>query len=156
MIRTTIGDLLAGKLDLALVEAENPELYIVRDGALVFYVGKSSTPVDRLLTHFGDGNWNWGRGTSDLGKLVKDNLPDSKSWQVELLSVADCELAIQLQFPKNKGRHMDIAELALIRILNPCLNVMHNIKPTPLPAKYLRRSPSLTDAPCDHLGLRLG
>lgn len=55
MIQTTIGDLLAGKLhDL---DTRDHHLYVVRDGDVVFYVGKSRCVITRLLGPSGSGSF---------------------------------------------------------------------------------------------------
>ena len=90
MIQTTIGDLLDNALDN--LDTTDHHLYVVRDGDVVFYVGRSRDVEDRLLSHMGKGWWGWSQGKSSLGQLIEDNHPESLNWQIELLTPGDCGL----------------------------------------------------------------
>jgi hypothetical protein len=118
-------------------------LYVVGKAKTAFYVGKASDPLRRLREHVG----LRGRGQGDesaLGELILYNLPLSLSWQVQLLTLADCSSYVAQAFPttngldwyspENQQAAMGDAEIALIRRLHPCLNSMQNLTPTPLPA----------------------
>jgi hypothetical protein len=133
MITVTLSNLLYSDLD----ENES-NLYIVRDGEVIFYVGQSGRGIRfRLFQHH--------RETS-LGNLIQDNLPDSMGWQIDLLTVQDCLSQIKKHFPyisesfilKEDNAFIDRAEEAMIRELRPCLNGTWNLNPNPLPDKYKR------------------
>lgn len=140
MIQSTIGDLLDGELDARFesilddfakgVIKDLPiyRLYVVRDGDTVFYVGQAGDVVDRLYGHLGQGSWSWATGMSELGKLIKANLPTSRDWRIELYTIG--ELGVN---------GVDLAEEALIDILRPCLNRALNRNPSALPDKYINR-----------------
>lgn len=149
MITATIGELLDGKLDD--LDRRGHRLYLVRDGETVFYIGKSRNPIDRLWQHLGlalTGGVLWSEYfMSQLGHLVKANLPEARSWQVELLTLEECTPVVLERMPYLAGRWeswcqklpdsaADDAEQALIELHGPCLNVMHNRRKTPLPTCY--------------------
>jgi hypothetical protein len=148
MIKITITDLLNGF-------TEDPDaqdlhsLYLIRDGDVVFYVGKSENVIDRLLGHLGLGNWGWAGGSDSLVRLIEANLPQSLNWQIELLTVEDCKPYItdglQLRDPSSaKGitlffiweRNIKLCEQCLIAHYHPCLNIIYNQHATPLPERY--------------------
>jgi hypothetical protein len=161
MIKITIRDLLVldDKLDaklIKLIEDSNCRVYLWRDGDIIFYVGKSDVAIiDRLLTHLGRGPWSWGEPLSPMGRLVQQNLPESLAWQVELYTIDDCAAEIRRHFPRKHVDSVasDVAEKALILEHRPCLNVVDNNFPQPLPGRYKTTVRDLSDAPCDRLGL---
>ena len=110
MITATIGELLSGKLDK--MDTGGHYLYLVRDGETILYVGKSRDVIERLRGHLGDGGWVF-YGPSQLGEMIRVNLPQSRGWEVVLLTPADCGAG-----------DIDDAEEELIAHYNPHLNVM--------------------------------
>jgi len=68
---------------------EVPELYVLKNEALVLYVGISTRNIwERWFGGFGShlvrnyyGEWF---STSDAGRAVLENMPASKDWMVEL------------------------------------------------------------------------
>lgn len=142
MIKATVDDLLDGTLDEMGMESLGHNIYIVRDGDTVFYVGQSGDPIDRLLTHLGRGTRSWCAGPSSLGQLIVSNLPESGGWQIELMILGDCEPYINTVWPWMKRFSIrgddweGLAEKAMIRTLHPCLNTTHNENPIPLPKHY--------------------
>ncbi len=159
MIKATIGELLDGALDKQ-ANVSDSIVYIVREGDLVFYIGESANVIERLWSHLGQGSFGWA-GDSELGRLIKDNLPAARDWQVELLTIEDCVSVIEnltdLRFevastgvylpqepvtldgftfqPRIKFDRKDL-ECEVIRAYKPCLNTACNPTPTPLPEKY--------------------
>jgi hypothetical protein len=135
MIQTTIGELLDG----AEFDTRGHRVYLVRDADVVFYIGKSDAGIlGRLGEHLGRGGWRRG-SPSLLGQLILDNLPASRTWQVELFTVPDCRDAIQKHFPYLKFPERwdsDMAEQALIWEHRPCLNTAHNYDGQKLPERY--------------------
>ena len=148
MIKSMVDDLLDGKLDN--VDTEEHYIYIVRDDRVTFYIGQSRDPINRLQEHLGEGYFG---SPSRLGQLIRICLPESRTWQIELLTPGDCgESGIWLEHV------IDKAERNLIKRLRPCLNDTHNPNPTPLPKTIndiWEAEQDLTDAPCDHLGLEI-
>jgi len=69
--QTTIQEVLDGHID-----APDHRLYVVRDGATVFYVGQSARPIERIQAHLGLGFFGLA-GPSTLGRWIEANLPDS-------------------------------------------------------------------------------
>jgi len=98
------------------------DLYLVRDGPVVFYVGQSYVAFDRVWSHFYGGF----KARSLLGRLILCNWPASMHWTVELLSS-------RLERFAAVGRQLDAAERLLIQDLAPCLNEALNRQQTPLP-----------------------
>lgn len=138
MITLTIGELLDG-FELGM-EGLGHHVYIVRDGDVVFYVGRSGDPLDRLRTHMGKGAWSWCTGASQLGQFIVANWPESRDWQVELLTVADCATWIRALCPGYilERCESDVAEQAAIVALHPCLNTIYNEQPSAIPKRYKR------------------
>lgn len=143
MIEVTAGDVLDGEklLDLlgcrrdplpgesfndacARLKKAGPRpsyrLYVVRDGDVVFYVGQSQNVINRLWDHLGEGCWARVQGKSNLGRLIKFNLPASRVWQIELLTVEDCQ-----DYGETYG-DVSRAEQLLIDYHSPYLNVKGN------------------------------
>ena len=164
MIRTTIGDIIDGKLDYPEDIPEDYIVYIVRDDKIIFYIGKSESSVlDRLFSHFGRGSFGWA-GYSFLNQFVKNNLPESRDWQIELYTGEECILVLEnitnykrytdsdgtsclmlreIAYPDGtrliqriKVSNVKGLERELIRALKPCLNTKDNPNPTSLPEKY--------------------
>jgi len=142
MIRTTIKDAWLRKID-----ATAHPLYLFRDEDTVFYVGHSSSPLERLRHHLSafvtDG------GSGKLGKLLREHLPESLEWTMELFMVDDCDSLVKQLLPEQYEKFQqgnpeerswtarDIAEQALILFYHPHLNTQHNPDRSPLPEKYL-------------------
>jgi len=167
MLQSTIGELLDGKLND--LDTGDHYLYLVRDGGVVFYVGRSQYVPDRLLAHMGKGPWGWrGTSASTLGQTVEQNLPESLAWQIELFTPGECgvEPDVTKAITKEaweKKWHPDVlkmlpwrecqgqdsvrytkdmiayAEELLIAKSHPCLNTVHNHDPGTLPLKYYNR-----------------
>ena len=111
------------------------DLYVVRDGPVVFYVGQSYVAFDRVWSHFYAGF----KARSLLGRLILCNWPASMHWTVELLSSRLERFTAVHQSPgtESEGQHqLDAAERLLIEELAPCLNESLNRQPTPLPDAY--------------------
>ena len=126
MISSTVGEMLDRKLDIkALVSCQ---LYVVRDGDTIFYVGQSKSIESRFLEHLGISARGWPAYESQLGRLIRENAPESQHWQVELYSIKELEVD-----------DVDFAEEALINILRPCLNARYNDDPSVLPDRYIDR-----------------
>jgi hypothetical protein len=136
MITVTVGDILDDK-GPEWQDAMGHRLYMVRDGEVVFYIGQSGNPLERILTHIGQGPWNWSQGPSPLGDLIMANLPASRGWQVDLMTPDECKPLVEdwLGF-KITCSDIAYAEKALIRQHRPCLNVVCNEYPAPLPERY--------------------
>ena len=164
MISTTVDGLVNEKIRRE--DVFDCVVYIVRDADLVLYVGKSeANVVDRLLSHIGEGDFGW-TGTSSLGRLIKANMPESGDWQIELLTPEECLSIIEQSFAYRRGTSPDGSacvivgettlsdgstfvdkirindvvglESMLIVLYKPCLNVIGNQIPTPLPERYWR------------------
>lgn len=108
-------------------------IYVVRDEALIFYVGQSRRDV---VTRFGEHL----QAPSHLGQLIILNAPASHQWSVDFYALADCAAFVQQKslFALQEWQHfdMDMAEQALIQVMRPVLNHDFNAKPTPLPGRY--------------------
>lgn len=123
----TLKDALAGTYS----EPPPYSLYVVRDGETVFYVGQTTDAIEtRLQRH----------ALSSLGQFITANAPESDGWQVELVDHRDCAPAVRAglwpTLPDGARLDPDIAEIALIRVLRPCLNSTYNTNPRPLPERY--------------------
>jgi len=101
------------------------DLYILRDDAVVFYVGQSHLAFARVWEHLLSGF----KGHSIVGRFVWSNWPASMRFTIELLSS-------QLEQFKSIGNDVNAAEQLLIQQWSPCFNVSHNRQATPLPPTY--------------------
>jgi len=89
MLEFTIEKALEGDID-----TNDHYLYLYRDGSTVLYIGRSSSPLQRLYEHLGKGDFR--DIPSHVGKTIIDNLPLSLSWSLLLLTLADCEPLVRL------------------------------------------------------------
>jgi len=133
MTKTTVGELLDGELDD--LDTMYHDLYIVRDAKVVFYVGKSRDVIGRLLGHYGRGTWGRGKGKSQLGLFIERNLPQSRSWAIELLTEKDAHDVVQF-LSAGLWWEVGTAERELIRHYRPCLNRTYNDEPQAIPDQY--------------------
>jgi len=63
-----------------------PSLYLFRDGDVVFYVGQSIHPFERLQEHLGQGD-PWLEAPDRLGQLILNNHPASLAWMMEVTAL---------------------------------------------------------------------
>lgn len=98
------------------------DLYLIREGEIVIYVGQSDCAFQRVWQHIYGGP----HGHSIVGRLVLVNWPRSGQWTVELHRSDTPRFA-----PAHFSR--DAAEQVLIETYRPCLNISLNRQPTPLP-----------------------
>lgn len=135
MITATLSEFFEG-----LEMAGSHIVYLVRDGDLVIYVGKTTTGAgNRLLSHCGRGPWGWSSGPDNLGRLITQNSPESDPWQVDIYRVEDCLSELKTAYPYFVHFDLDILERYLIKKYSPCLNGTYNPNPTRLPPKYYRQ-----------------
>jgi len=120
------------------LDKERPQVYVIRDGATVLYVGQSTRDVcDRILEHCGLLRPSRYYPFSDrLGAFILANAPNSRGWQVDLLTLTDCAPYVGQVFPAFKHYDTHDAETAAIMVLHPCLNCTHNDAGSSLPDKY--------------------
>lgn len=102
------------------------DLYLFRDGSVVFYVGQSYLAFARVWEHLIGGF----RGNSIMGRFVWCNWPRSMKFTIELLSSQSAQF-------EGVGHDLNAAEQALIQRWMPCFNVSLNSQPTPIPVAYL-------------------
>jgi hypothetical protein len=101
------------------------DLYLVRDGETVFYVGRSRLAFARIWEHIRNGY----KARSDVGRFLLVNWPKSLHFEIELLSSQSPEF-------DRVGRDAAAAEELLIRRHRPCFNGSLNENPAALPAAY--------------------
>jgi hypothetical protein len=102
------------------------DLYLFRDGDVVFYVGQSQLAFARVWDHLLGGF----HGHSIVGRFVWCNWPRSMRFTIELTSSKSGQFA-------SVGHDLDAAERSLIQQWSPCFNITLNTQPTPLPSSYL-------------------
>lgn len=86
------------------IEEKDYRVYVYFDGdGVPLYVGQSNDVCQRLDFHLGEG---WAGMPSALGEVLRDNRPDSGSWQVHL-------------YESNQQANL---EEELIATLHPALN----------------------------------
>ena len=101
------------------------DLYLFRDGDLVWYVGQSYAAFNRVWEHLLGGF----KGRSTVGRFILCNWPAAMNFEVELWdSRAPRFAAVQ--------HGLDAAERALIEEYAPCFNTALNRTPTPVPPGY--------------------
>jgi hypothetical protein len=123
----TIGDVFA---DHWPPEHERANIYIFRDADVIFYVGSSprGKVYNRVRAHIKTRSG----GHSDLHDLVKNNMPDSLNWNIDLYRAKKTYISDLL------GESASIIgiESNIIRRLHPVINQQFNPCPTPLPIRY--------------------
>jgi site-specific recombinase XerD len=141
MITITVGDIIRHSMPDEYFQASYC-IYIVRDGPKVLYVDQAArqTTQERWLQHLAAGidsdRHSATRGPSELGRYVLENAPQSHSWQIDLLTLADCQRWV------TSGRHqltVGEAERLLIKRYSPLVNRANNSKRPVQPAQPLRR-----------------
>jgi hypothetical protein len=118
-------------------------LYVVRDNNTVFYVGQvSNWQVDknglrrihqRIMNHWFDGDDPYKQ--ERIGRLLVACSPESDSWMIEMLTIADAEHVTGKSFWKSSALITDL-ENVLIEYHRPCLNIVANPRPQKLPPKF--------------------
>lgn len=136
------------------IDTTDHYLYLYRDGDVIFYVGRSISPLDRNLEHMGLSH----RSLADqLGHVIRDNRPDSWNWTLELYTLEECISLIQQRMPEVYRHYMEVlntptnprssykykeladdAETVMIEHYRPCLNGMKKQYRNPLPRKYIK------------------
>jgi len=113
--------------DSAKIAERRFTIYVVRDGDVVFYVGKSDDDCfARLRSHLGF-EFRGHRSLSALGGLITRNLPESRMWCVNLYTNEETKKIVPKRFYEDLVRWpTKYAEEAMIQTLEPCLNVMLN------------------------------
>jgi hypothetical protein len=138
-------------------------LYLYRDGEIVFYVGRSIDPIERLEQHLGTLGGNSFFKDRDLpGNVIRKNYPESLNWLIDLFTLKDCQPFIGKNSPLPAWMNkrdcktykrllkslevggfsydkyaMEMAEQALINNYHPCLNARGtNHFTSDLPKKY--------------------
>ena len=116
--------------EFLLIERCPPEwrlldVYLFRDGELVFYIGQSYLAFDRVWRHIRDGY----KARSTVGHFLLTNWPASMKFSIELLSSQDIRFAAL-------SNELLAVERALIEQAAPCFNSVLNRRPTPLPEQY--------------------
>ena len=115
MLTATLEDILS-KTGVFLALGDH-ELYIVRDGKTVLYVGQTICGIEhRLWTHIHGG---YGSEPSRLGRLVLANMPASQAWQVEALTMDECLPLAQMIYPELKCLDLSTTENILIQYYRP-------------------------------------
>jgi predicted GIY-YIG superfamily endonuclease len=145
MLRTTVKAVLEKTFDAG----DEPYcVYLIREGDVVLYIGRSSDPERRLREHFG---LSWRESGGSIGSFYEQHEAEAIAWQIELYTLEDCEPYVLQHLPhamksyRNPAREElsdRNAEIAMIRHFRPCLNVLNNFDPSPLPGKYLTKTTS--------------
>jgi len=150
MQTTTVQAILDKQIETSLGHL----IYVVKDGALVFYVGQSKRDV---VARF----WEHMQKPSRLGQLIALNRPQSLAWTVDFYALADCRPYVSQKslFAMQAWEHfdMDMAEQSVIAALRPVLNRDFNPNPMPLPphynGQYLTEQPTNTTNPTERVWL---
>src|SRR5512147_1844745 len=90
-------------------ELRKLDLYVIRDGDLVFYVGQSYVAFSRVWEHIKNG-YKW---RSDVGRFILCNWPKSMNYEIELLSSGSPEFDLV-------EHDLLRAEEMLIKMYKPC------------------------------------
>lgn len=101
------------------------DLYVFRDGDVVFYVGQSYLAFERVWQHIRDGH----KGRSVVGRFLLRNWPRSLNYRIDLLSSRS-------DYFSGVDNDLTAAETALIMQYAPVFNRTLNLHPTPLPEGY--------------------
>jgi hypothetical protein len=125
MISITIGDMLDNKV---IISTSMCHVYVIRDDNEILYVGKGSRPsaFRRLRQHLG--LTYKGAKPSPTGGVIYHNLPSSRFWQVDMLTIEDCAEYVNSYPPESYGANKNAsiaAEESTVRCLKPYLNIVY-------------------------------
>lgn len=121
----TVQQLFDALYDPRFSQTRECYFYICRDRYLALYVGMSQkNVVIRFVSHLTNRD-------SRLGRIFYFNRPDSLSWEVDFLTVAEAQTILS---SRSTGKFR--LECKLIQHFKPCLNSKCNPRPTPLPGHY--------------------
>jgi predicted GIY-YIG superfamily endonuclease len=123
MLSVTIQEALQGDS-----ESAGHVLYVIRDRRVIFYVGRSVDPLNRLEEHLGHTGRNMYQ-PDRIGQLILKNHPASLIWTIDLYTLEE-----------RHSKEIGLAESELIHSLDPCLNFIGNKNRTPLPLRYIKES----------------
>lgn len=117
MVTLTLGEILENK---GPAQVYRPGIYVIREGELVIYVGKSERSVgERIQQHCTPRRFT---GALDaLGDFVQTCLPESLRLTVDVLSVKDCNQIIGSHAKSERE-----VEPAMISHYSPHLNATYN------------------------------
>lgn len=135
MLSMTIEEAINPDIELLIsVEDKGEYVYLYKHGNIVFYVGKSVHPFQRLLEHLGKYE-RWLSPCDAIGQLITDNFPESLQWIVEIKSLAE------IHAEQKSSIKISLADMeqALITSLCPCMNGLGKRGSNPLPDKYNKR-----------------
>lgn len=139
MITVTIAEAMETTIDTT-----DHYLYRYRSEEDIFYVGRSLSPIDRLMQHLGkDRPWSPDR----IGTLIREQFPASRDWLMEMYTLEDCIPFIDeasLPFYRANLQNLLVrdsliqeAENCMIYRFEPYLNYINNAnKKKRLPEKY--------------------
>ncbi len=71
-------------------------IYVVREGDIVLYVGRSQDPHRRLGEHFG---LSWRDAGSSLSSFYEEHPKEALDWHIDLYSLEECDVYVQEHFP---------------------------------------------------------
>lgn len=147
MVSITVEDFLRGNVKALTKDYELYELfqiYIIRDGESVLYVGRAVNVLKRLREHIGSSKQS---SLDYIGDLVWANMPASKQWQIEVLTIEDCMPMVREQYQAYRNdisllASAKTAEQALITFYQPSANERNNPNGQALPGHI--KEPPLT------------
>jgi hypothetical protein len=84
MITITVSDI----LEYTCPNLSGHNVYVIRDGEFVFYVGATWNPNTRLMQHFGQSNEFGYAPLYELG-FFQANEPESHGWQIDLYTLEE-------------------------------------------------------------------
>lgn len=140
MLDVTVHDVLSGDWDQLDPHDEPFCVYAIFEDELAIYVGKSTSPFYRITEHFGLST----RGNYQLQAIYKAYPQVVRGWKIRFYTVQDCEQCMQ-------QLQISDAEIAMIRLLHPCLNSTYNRNASPLPEKYEALFFNVEDNAVDYL-----
>jgi len=104
VLDASLKEVLRGDVDMLV---NRHYLYLVRNETVVFYVGQSSQPINRLKEHLGLRRFE----ESNLGLLIFCNLPESLSWRMQLFTLLGCGDFLRIYLEDMYQRQLQIAQL---------------------------------------------
>lgn len=137
MLTLTVKDVTSGAM-YEMEGAQDPHcIYVVREGDVILYVGRSTDPFRRLEEHFGVALRSSG---GSIGPIYKQFKSEAVHWTIDLYTLEECK-------ETSAGRCADVAdaERDMIRHFSPCLNERNNPNPSQMPEKYTRMPQDLID-----------
>lgn len=132
MLSILFSEFVAGDFD---DDAENHQLYVVKAGNEVLYIGITNDLIWNRWFSQGSSHMQIAngllKGYSTVGRAIEDNLPESLGWTIAMYTLEDCIRILENDIKQGPWKNVDIrlVENLMIQKMSPSLNVIGNWRP---------------------------